>query len=279
MNKFLFTQKKPGLFIAALAVSLLSFHGFASNVFMETFEETATVCMHDVLTPTESVANYAAFQLMDDGDCCEGSNKPQAVTLRYTGEDCGATHHSQASDKVNCDGDPNGAASVYIIANEKENPNDGKIWFTGTVALDGTFTVDAQNAGKSKLGSKTFVHIYASEGGALLQEIEFHTSCSQPLFIGDQFGSLLLEGIRFEDGTTCESTPPETCPEPVLHLSATTVCPGETIVFSTDDLGFPCFTYAWNFGPGASPQVATGIGPHTVTFTGSGAVQVALTVD
>ena len=31
------------------------------------------------------------------------------------------------------------------------------------------------------------------QGGTALQELEIHTSCSQPLVVGDQFGSLILE--------------------------------------------------------------------------------------
>jgi len=76
---------------------------------------------------------------------------------------------------------------------DKANPNDNraKVWFDGQVDLYSTFWIDATNGGENKLKAKTFVHIYDG-GGNLLQFIEFHTSCSQPLDAGDQFGSILM---------------------------------------------------------------------------------------
>jgi len=83
--------------------------------------------------------------------------------------------------------------AVKIIAQDKENPNDpnAKIWFNGNVDLNTTFYIDVTNAGENKLKAKTFVFIYDLQDN-LLQFIEFHTSCSQPLDEGDQFGSLLM---------------------------------------------------------------------------------------
>ncbi len=125
------------------------------------------------------------------GDCCENGDKPAALTFVYTGDDCSATNHQQDPDKVDCEGDPMLAPLVHIIANNKENPNDGEVWFEGDVALDGEFTLLASNANKDELSSETFIHIYSPDGD-LLQQVEFHTSCSQPLAIGFQFGAALL---------------------------------------------------------------------------------------
>jgi hypothetical protein len=41
------------------------------------------------------------------------------------------------------------------------------------------------------------VHIL-DEQGQTLQTVKFHTSCSQPLNVGDQFGSLLLDDFVAE---------------------------------------------------------------------------------
>lgn len=118
-------------------------------------------------------------------DCDAGD--PKALGMRYTGEGCDATVSGQSSDKVNCDGDPAFATPVHIVSF-----NGDKVYFDGVVELNGTFTIDAENAGDSKLKSATFVEIFDMQGN-LLQEIEFHTSCSQPLGVGNQFGSLVLE--------------------------------------------------------------------------------------
>ena len=37
------------------------------------------------------------------------------------------------------------------------------------------------------------------QGSSTLQDLKIHTSCSQPLNVGDQFGSMLLVGFEAED--------------------------------------------------------------------------------
>lgn len=72
----------------------------------------------------------------------------------------------------------------------------------GTVALNGLLTIRAANGGATRLDADTYVKIY-STSGTLLQDISFDTSCSQPIAPGNQFGSVKIEGIKFENGTTC----------------------------------------------------------------------------
>ena len=138
-------------------------------------------------------------------DCCDSGEKIAQLTLRYTGDDCSATSHNQDADKVSCDGDPDSAPTVYIVASEKKG-GDGKVWFSGTVGLDEPFTLDAANANEDKLMANTWVDIF-SPSGQLLQRVQFHTSCSQPLSIGNQFGSLSVQAITFEDGSSCGPPP------------------------------------------------------------------------
>jgi gliding motility-associated-like protein len=58
------------------------------------------------------------------------------------------------------------------------------------------------------------------------------------------------------------------------------ICIGQTVVF-TDNSTFPNGSdgFAWNFGVGATPQVASGPGPHTVTYSSLGTKSIALTVE
>jgi len=145
---------------------------------------------------------FGSMLLVECGDGSSGgptsdgcdAGKPQVLEMRYTGEDCTATHHSQDPSKVTCSGDPGYAPLVHIKATDKSNPNDNKakIWFEGDVALGETFAMDSLNGGENHFKADTFVHITAP-GGGVLQTVRFHTSCSQPLNVGDQFGSLLLE--------------------------------------------------------------------------------------
>lgn len=136
------------------------------------------------------------------GDCDNG--KPQGLTMRYTGENCYASSHSQDVGKVSCSGDPMFAPTVNIIACDKKNIEDlgnekTKIWFVGEVELGGTFYIDATEEGQSRLKAETVVYIFDNSiDNNLLQSVRFHTSCSQPLNVGDQFGSLVLVGFVAE---------------------------------------------------------------------------------
>ncbi len=222
-------------------------------------------------------------------DCCDlNSGKPQKLTLRYTGQGCNATNTTQSTSKYSCQdvgGGPNGDPAVYIVASSGVS-GSGKIYFSGNVAINTTFTANSQNGGDSNFPSNTYFTVYSSLGGAVLQNVKIHTSCSAPLIPGEQIGSLFLVSAEWPNGALCgPATPPESCPEPEITVvvpnssSTTTVCKGDAITFSTTDLGFPCIAYSWNFGAGATPATATGIGPHTVTYATSGSVNVKLTID
>ncbi|MEP6646617.1 MAG: SdrD B-like domain-containing protein [Saprospiraceae bacterium] len=69
----------------------------------------------------------------------------------------------------------------------------------------------------------------------------------------------------------------------ITGLAADTICSGGIEVFQAQDQGLGTVTYQWNFGSGALPGTATGIGPHNVTYTynptnGSVGAWVLLTV-
>jgi len=53
---------------------------------------------------------------------------------------------------------------------------------------------------------------------------------------------------------------------------------GETVVFTNASVGDNINTYTWNFGVGASPATAEGIGPHAVTYDTGGFKTVSLTI-
>ena len=167
------------------------------------FTETATITETTTNTATATgwLSNFEMCEAEDSAtvivevppvSCADG--KPQVLMMIYTGEDCSATSHTQDPDKVSCDGDPSFTGPVRIRATDKENPFDSKakVWFDDDVALNELFGIDATNAGEIKLKAATFVTIWGGTG-TVLQTLEFHTSCSQPLNVGDQFGSLILD--------------------------------------------------------------------------------------
>ena len=59
---------------------------------------------------------------------------------------------------------------------------------------------------------------------------------------------------------------------PALSGGSVTICEGQSLTFtSASTQTLPISSYSWNFGTGANPATATGIGPHTVTYTGANA--------
>ncbi|KON31518.1 hypothetical protein AC482_00580 [miscellaneous Crenarchaeota group-15 archaeon DG-45] len=132
---------------------------------------------------------------------CRLGEKPQVLVMRYTGDNI-LSHH-QDPRKVVVSGDPGFAPEAHIIAANKkvQDLHKAKIFFDGNVALGDTFGIDATLAGENKLPADTYVHIF-DLGGELLQTIKFHTSCSQPLVLGDQYGGVQLVGFIGEHGAT-----------------------------------------------------------------------------
>ena len=163
----------------------------------------------DCETSEEEIDFYAYIVLINDltepppsEDQCKKGFKPQLLKMQYTGEDCAASNNDQDPKKTLCEGDPRSDTKVFIRASDKEDPVDSKakVWFEGMVDLNlnYTFDINAANAGEDTLKSNTWALIYDSEDKdrSLLQKINFHTSCSQPLAVGDQFGSLVLKDIE-----------------------------------------------------------------------------------
>jgi len=184
---------------------------FAADTFVHVFDLAGnllqTVKFHTSCSqPLVKDDQWGSLILIDCGndqpggsnDSCDDGN-PQVLAMRYTGEDCSASHTAQPADKWSCTGDPMFAPLVHIKATDKSNPDDSKakIWFEGDVTLNGLFDIDAMNAGQSKLKANTWVHITAPDGTPL-QRVSFHTSCSQVIVLGDQWGSLILEGYTPE---------------------------------------------------------------------------------
>ncbi|NOZ08020.1 MAG: prepilin-type N-terminal cleavage/methylation domain-containing protein, partial [FCB group bacterium] len=140
----------------------------------------------------------------DENACmyCGELNRPAILSMTYTGDDCSLTHSSQSSGMVSCSGDPQFASPVEILATNSSDPADptANIWFDGYVAIDSSFNINAYNAIQDHLDLDTYVHILDVSTGATLQTVKFHTSCSEPLYQNDQFGSTVLTRFISELG-------------------------------------------------------------------------------
>ena len=49
-------------------------------------------------------------------------------------------------------------------------------------------------------------------------------------------------------------------------LPSDSICDGQSVTFSIDDLNIGSVNYSWDFGSGSMPSSASGIGPHTITY-------------
>ena len=136
-----------------------------------------------------------------EGDLCPAFGKASLLTLAYTGSGPEATSHSQAASAVSVAGDPAGASPVRIVVSNRDDLSHhrARVFFDGTVAVGETFDVTGAAARKHKVSAKTFVFVFDDQD-ELLQSVEFHTSCSQPLHLGDEFGSIQLRGFRNQHG-------------------------------------------------------------------------------
>jgi len=131
---------------------------------------------------TAVFAEGCAISLPKPPDCKIG--KPTALKFQYTGEGC-VDGNSQASDKWSCNGDPAGAEPVQIVMIQ-----DADKFFVdpGSIGLGETFEIRKIDGGDFPSEIKFDIR----KDGQTLQSLKIHTSCSQPLSVDDQFGSVIL---------------------------------------------------------------------------------------
>ncbi|HIL81599.1 MAG TPA: hypothetical protein EYG54_10125 [Myxococcales bacterium] len=161
-------------------------------------------------------------QLDIPGDACEG--KVTSFSFQYTGLGCSASSHLQNPRKVICSGGATGQDPVDIVVSSKKRKRWS--WKSGWwgkkrhrktvfavesgVHVGDTIVVNASNAGRKKVGSKTYVTIVNSGGGHQMIELDrFHTSCSQPLGPGMVFGSVQITSVTSSKGGTVSLPDPE----------------------------------------------------------------------
>jgi hypothetical protein len=125
------------------------------------------------------------------------SGKPETIQFRYTGGGCGESDNDQDAKKAVCTatGDTvSGTVSVEAAGNEKFEKDIYTV-MPMSVAPDGTFEVSFQG---KELKSNSYLRITDGSGNSELNSV--HTSCSQPLAVGDVFGSLTVAGIDGQSG-------------------------------------------------------------------------------
>ncbi len=149
----------------------------------------------NVVTVSAKLANNPAITCMSQAQatvtvqeppktCDDG--KPTALVFEYTGQSCAASNNTQGG-KTDCTGDPGAASPVEVVITKDAD----KISVTPageSLAVGGLVTI-ARSDGNRFASETTFD---VRQGGATLQSLTVHTSCSAPLNVGDQFGSMIL---------------------------------------------------------------------------------------
>lgn len=186
------------------------FHWFDSQNFNWTLADTCNVgcdpavdgsCDNDREPQYNDTSLYTECSIKFEcrfGDLCEDYGKPQIFTFKYTGDGNDASSHSQKGSKVIILGDPNDEPTVQIIVSDKSDLSNSKtkIFFNDTVNLNEDFTVDSkENPQGGEFKGNTYLFVFDLEGN-LIQFVGFHTSCSEPIRIGDQFGSIQIVGAQ-----------------------------------------------------------------------------------
>lgn len=145
-------------------------------------------------------------QKATDNESCEPppavcGDKPARLELLYNGPLGAGGSNSQESGEVIVDtftGDalPNVVKiKVYDHLYGKRGATE---LFSGKVDIGESFSFSGTKGKKALIPPKVFIEISQMTGpnaGELLQLVSFHTSCSQPLNVGDQFGGVAVWGF------------------------------------------------------------------------------------
>jgi len=136
---------------------------------------------------SSELAKECEVEGMKPGSCADG--RPTALVFEYTGEDC-VDGNDQDDGKWSCSGDPNLAAPVEVVMTK-----DAGV-FTVTpsaenIGLNQTFEIRRTDELGKEFPSE--IEFDIRQGGQTLQSLKMHTSCSQPLEVDDQFGSVILK--------------------------------------------------------------------------------------
>ena len=151
---------------------------------------------HYIVNPLVFEKYVAVPRPPSDVDQCDINGKPVSLSFEYIPGTIVMT--GQDSSKATATGTPDEDGESYIVV------GDGDL-FAGLVQEGSVFTIGGS------FGSNTVFEIYDNQaafnaGDSPLQTLEYHTSCSQPIQLGDTIGSVILVGYQGEDGSASQET-------------------------------------------------------------------------
>ncbi|MCO6454696.1 MAG: DUF11 domain-containing protein [Pirellulaceae bacterium] len=140
------------------------------------------------------------------GNVCSTTAKPVDLTLQYVPGTSVLT--LQESSKAYATGTPDATPDdSYLVVSD----GGAKIFFVGTVSAGSFFTATSANAGASEFSANSVIRVFDNQaaflaGAAALQTMYYHTSCSQPIQIGDVVGSVVIAGVVGKSGSVTAPT-------------------------------------------------------------------------
>ncbi|HIG70044.1 MAG: hypothetical protein ABGX04_07680 [Myxococcales bacterium] len=131
--------------------------------------------------------------------------KVTSLTLRYEGGDCSGSMNSQGPGKTGCtDFSAAGTYPVRVIVSDgaAAPPSTTAYVDVEPISIGDLITINASAAGHSQLKSVTGWWLKDAGDDTLRSDGFFHTSCSQAVNLGDQFGPLQVYSITSTGGGT-----------------------------------------------------------------------------
>jgi len=130
---------------------------------------------------------------------CEDGDRPYQLEFEYTGDDCseGSSNSQKGFDCFEPETPIiNGVFPVQIVPVGKDGKDPGYTVYPGLLSPPYEQPVTFTATG-SRLKAESWFKVVQTEDGneQELQFVKMHTSCSQPLIVGDEFGSLILKGF------------------------------------------------------------------------------------
>jgi len=203
------------------------------------------------------------------------------MVLEYNGQACQDPLGNPQNGQAVCDGDATGASNVGVIYTGKfasrqtispaSNLNDGDLVRVTAVHTGGLFP------------NQSFKIVDAN---GVLQTVAFHVSCSQPLALGDEFGSFKLVEFTTKNGTTValgsgDEPPFDACEVPLAPPGphCTSDLQELTLVYIGDFLGQGCSVSNPQGGFGTCSGVADPGDPVSVVETNGHSIEPAHSIE
>jgi hypothetical protein len=140
--------------------------------------------------PTDANVNATTCeQLPPLVTICE--QRPTWMQFKYYGGDCNQSANMQSAKFFCTDFAPipqDPEAEIYLEAIPLKDPE--VILFAGNLRLNELYNVTDPSG--DRLPADMNLTVYESQGGAILQRVQYHSSCSQNLFLKDRYGASQL---------------------------------------------------------------------------------------